>query len=393
MNSSSSFSSTGNLETIFPTSNLSSGQSSISIYDNSNNNSSNSFIGIVGDNDRARAFEKLLISSSFSTPIRCDSIETYRKFDPSILIVTDEISLKFEFDRTRTFLIDARRISTPLIDGSFRAFGNLSNSEIEKGTNRIAVAIESNSPETLSEFIVKLRRFPRGILRLDSFSYENLRRKPFENSILPLILSLIFVVFYSIVSIFEYKNEFFHSRLVYRQISSVSAATSLTLFAVRLLAEPIDEFVQLIHWTFFQRRNEILKFWLNSRLFLVVFSFVFAYFHLIFLLFSRLDSNSILFLVAFLLGLFSLIGLTIVFVVNFPSISERLVSFEFVFLNSFLSLVVLFLSFLHVFLHWALVSDMFNVKFVSMICPLIFFVFRSMIFVLISPIIKFLSRK
>ena len=227
-------------------------------------------IGILGGNHRAEVFEKRVISSGYSKPILCDvnwkeklnyvSLETFQEFSPNIILVTEEFPLNlresFYENSCQALIIDAREIlsneQNSLIYGSYRAFGNLSNWEIEHGTDRVPVAIESTSPVTLVQFIDQLKCFSRGTTRLDCYTYTHLPSKAFENCLFPCVSSLILLGIYSILSMIEYKNEMYHARLIYRQASSVTGSTSMTLLALLLLVRPIREFFELIHLTLFK---------------------------------------------------------------------------------------------------------------------------------------------
>ena len=169
----------------------------ISIYDNSMETKENPlvpFIGILGGNARARAFEKRILASGYSNPILCDehwkekpnyvSWETFEKFAPTIILVTARLPFRFEEALTRfrspMLLIDARETSDEKnspITGAFRAFANLSNWEIEHGTHRVAVAIDAHSPDVLLEFIAELRCFPRGLHSPRTVSLRTFTRK------------------------------------------------------------------------------------------------------------------------------------------------------------------------------------------------------------------------
>ena len=131
-----------------------------------------------------------------------------------------------------------------------------------------------------------------------------------------------------------------------------------------------------------------LEKWLKCRRYLGWYSFVFACLHLLFLFFSRIDSNLTLFIVAFILGLITFLCLAIFSSIHLPWISERLHWKEYHLFTSYLGVICLILSFLHVFFHWTLISDMWNVKFFAMILPLIVLITRLTIYGMVYPTLK-----
>lgn len=135
-----------------------------------------------------------------------------------------------------------------------------------------------------------------------------------------------------------------------------------------------------------------LEEWLECRGYFAWYSFSFACLHLLFLFFSRIDSNLTLFIVAFILGMISFICLTIVASVHLPWISERLLWKEYHLFSSSLGVIGLILSFLHVFLHWTMISETWNLKFFSMILPLLVLILRFIIYGLIHPSLKLIHR-
>ncbi|CAF4587344.1 unnamed protein product, partial [Rotaria sp. Silwood1] len=197
-------------------------ESLISVYDNSNdgeqqlkqqiNQNSLPLIGILGHNQRSQAFFKRLLLSNFPKPILYDrnideidlneksnyvSYETFCKQSPSIILITDNQINNIEdilndSNNKQQLIIDARELISkyfsknsshlliPIIK-SYRAFGNLSNWEIENGTQRIGVAIEQGSPLNLIKFIHDLKCFSRGIYFLDQYSYNSEQIKSFHN--------------------------------------------------------------------------------------------------------------------------------------------------------------------------------------------------------------------
>ncbi|CAF4408061.1 unnamed protein product, partial [Adineta steineri] len=172
----------------------------VSVYDNSNdgeqqqqqqqqqqqiNQNSLPLVGILGRNQRSQAFTKRLLLSGFPKPILCDinsnevdlneksnyvSYETFYQRSPSIILITDNLINNFDHllnHNKQQILIDARelifkynsRVSSPMllpIPETYRAFGNLSNWEIEHGTDRVPVAVEQLSPIILIKFISQL---------------------------------------------------------------------------------------------------------------------------------------------------------------------------------------------------------------------------------------------
>jgi hypothetical protein len=239
-------------------------KSLISIYDNNPQQQSHLLVGIIGRNPRSQVFTKRLLLSGFPKPILYDinsteinpndssnyvSYETFDQISPTIVLLTDNLPKNFEdlfSSNNQQILIDTREIlskSLPTIPSSYRAFGNLSNWEIENGTQRIGVAIEQYSPSNLIKFIHDLNCFPRGIFVLDHYSYNNQSIKSFRNCLFPLISTIIIFSLYFIFSIIEYNH---HTLLIYRQASSITASTSITLLALVFLIRPLLELIQLV---------------------------------------------------------------------------------------------------------------------------------------------------
>ena len=229
---------------------------------------------ILGRNPRALAFNKRLLLSGFPRPILYDphSIEaetdakkgdlSYEAFDrmlASIILIADDVTIdlrSFSQHNRTPLIIDARQVvsqnhqplrSLTLIPSSYRAFGNLSNREIEHGTQRVGVAIEQSSPMNLIEFVYDLHSFPRGIYFLDSFSYTNLRMRSLHNCLLPLISALVIFLLCVLLSALEPADDVDSTRRIYRQASSVTACTGFTLLSLVFLMKPIFECVEWTH--------------------------------------------------------------------------------------------------------------------------------------------------
>ena len=135
------------------------------------------------------------------------------------------------------------------------------------------------------------------------------------------------------------------------------------------------------------KKSTFIQFWLNCRSLLVWHSFGCACLHLIFLIFSRIDSNFTLFLVGFFIGCVSWICLAILSSVYLSWISERLHWKEYRFLTSYFGPFCLLLAFLHVLFHWTFDSDVFNIKLVSMILPLVTLILRFTVYGMIRPLL------
>lgn len=241
-------------------------KSLVSVYDNNPPQEQSSryiSIGILGRNARSSAFTTRLILSGFSRPFLCDinarqidpndhsgyiSYESFYEISPSIVLITDNLSGNFEdlFPSNRQqLIIDTRESNSRDIPGAFRAFGNLSDEEILHGTQRTAVAIEQFSPSKIIKFIYDLKCFPRGILLLDHYSYQNQSNQPFRNCIVPFLSSILIGIFFTVVSLMEYKRE--SSLTILRQTSSITALTSLTLLALAFLIQPLIQFIRWIY--------------------------------------------------------------------------------------------------------------------------------------------------
>ena len=143
---------------IYDMNDLTNNKSLISIYDNSSQIDTRLSIGILGQNQRSQAFVQRLNRSGLGTPILCD-----RTFDFSslnILLITEYVH-DFNFATDQQLFIDVREIDPSQeflsIPGTYRACGNLSNREIEYGTDRTRIFIEQNSPMKLIQFISDLK--------------------------------------------------------------------------------------------------------------------------------------------------------------------------------------------------------------------------------------------
>ncbi|CAF1110353.1 unnamed protein product [Adineta steineri] len=403
-------------------------KSLISVYDNNpqqhTTNNSYSLVGIIGRNKRSEAFRKRLLLSGFPKPILCDinsmneinstnyvSYEIFYELSPSIILITDNLTTNFEdlFPQDKQQLvIDTREIfsnyfskksyvALPTIPGSYRAFGNLSNWEIENGTQRIGVAIEQHSPLNLIKFINDLNCFTHGIYFLDKYSYNNERIKVFRNCLFPLISTIIIFTLYFILSMIECNHEIYNAVLIYRQASSITASTSITLLAFLFLIRPLLEFIEFTYSKTFKIHNldknvvlnlPIIQHWLQSRRYLVWYSLSFALLHIIFLIFAKIDFDSKLLVNGFFFGIFTLILLSILSYVHFPWISERLLWNEYYLLTSYLGPFCLLIAFIHVVLHWKSNLNSSNLTFLSLILSLLVLTLRFLIYGILHPIIK-----
>jgi hypothetical protein len=418
-------------------------KSLLSVYDNNplqqSTINSYSLVGIIGRNKRSEAFTKRLLLSGFLKPILCDmnstdvdrndksnyvTYETFYELSPSIILITDDLTKSFEDlfpQNNQQLIIDTREtcskktsiLSSLSIPNSYRAFGNLSNWEIENGTQRIGIAVEQNPPLNLIKFIHDLNSFPRGIYFLDQYAYNKKQIQSFRNCLFPFISTMIICCLYFILSLIEHRNDSYSSVLIYRQASSITASTSITLLALLFLIRPTLALIEFIYSTILNQPNTNGKFlkilfplnknlfylenltliqhWLKSRRYLSWYSLSFALLHIIFLIFSKIDFNSKLYIYAFLFGVLTLIFLSILSFVHFPWISERLLWNEYHFLTAYFGPCCLLIGFIHVFLHWQFQSDLFNLKFVSMILPLVVIILRFIIYGIIQPIKKHMN--
>ncbi|CAF3596754.1 unnamed protein product [Rotaria sordida] len=421
-------------------------QSLISVYDNSNdgeqqlkqqiNQNSLPLIGIIGRNRRSQAFMKRFLLSGFPKPILYDrnsieidsneksnyvSYETFCKQSPSIILITDnQINNIEDFfnENKQQLIIDARELinkyfskkSSHLlisIPNSYRAFGNLSNWEIENGTQRVGVAVEQGSPLNLIKFIHDLNCFSNGIYFLDQYSYNYEQIKSFRNCLFPFVSTIIIFSICFILSMFEYKNNqnYYYSNLSFSQASSITASTSVTLLSLLFFIRPILELIDFIYLFILKKQNRtnvvphltFVQRWLQSRRYLAWYSLIFAFLHLIFLLFSKNDFNQRLLFLPIFFGLFTLILLCILSFVYFPWISERLLWREYHLLTAYLGPFCLLIAFIHVYISWkhddyyAQRKYLFNLKFLSMFLPLIVLLLSFIIYGIIHPIIKLIQ--
>ena len=185
--------------------------------------------------------------------------EKFYQLSPTIILITDNLTKNFDDfipHHKQQLLIDARQIDfsnncslslSSSIPGSYRAFGNLSNWEIENGTQRIGVAIEQDSPLDLIKFIYDLNCFSRGILLLNEYSYNNQQITLFRNCLFPLISTTIIFSFCLLLSMIEHKYDTYNNSLIFRQASSITASTSITILAFLFLIRPILELVDFMH--------------------------------------------------------------------------------------------------------------------------------------------------
>ncbi|CAF3420244.1 unnamed protein product [Rotaria sp. Silwood1] len=407
-------------------------KSLMSIYDNNLQQSTTNFhplVGIIGRSKRSQAFTKRLLLSGFPKPILCDinsnendlndksnyiSYETFYQLSPTIVLITDDLTTNFDdlFPQDKSqLIIDARKIyikyfskknshSLLSIPGSYRAFGNLSNWEIENGTKRIGVAIEQFPPLNLVKFIYDLNCFSRGIFFLDQYSYNYEQIKTFRHCLFPLILTIVIFSLCFIFTMIEHNHDSLTTVLIYRQASSITASTSIIILALLFLIRPVFELIEFLYLTLLKRQNihenvisklTFIQCWLQTKHYLVWYSLAFALLHMIFLIFSKIDVNSKLFMYGFFFGIFTLILLFILSYVHFPWISERLSWNEYHFLISYLGSFCLLIAFIHVFLHWKIDSYSFNLKFLSMILLFNVLVLRVIIYGIIHPILKLIQ--
>ena len=380
--------------------NITKKKSLVSVYDNSTdgeqqqqiNENTLPLIAILGRNQRSKAFTKRLVLSGFPRPILLDinSPETFYQ-SPSIIVITDNLTNNVEYlFNKQQLVIDARELTTNYlipIPESYQGFGNLSNWEIENGTERVCVAIEQSSPLSLIKFIHNLNCFPRGITFLDQYSYNKLSRKSFQNCLFPFLSTIIIFSLCFILSIIEDKN-------IYRQASSITASTSITLLSLLYLIRPILELIEII----FKKKEEVSQLifvqrWIQSRRYLAWYSLSFAILHIIFILFASEKPNHTTFY-PILFGLFTLILLCILSFVYFPWISEYLLWNEYHLLTSYLGPFCLLIGFIHTFIHWkysyfySYQKYFFQLKFFSMILPFIVLFLRFIIDGIIHPIMK-----
>ena len=150
--------------------------------------------------------------------------------------------------------------------------------------------------------------------------------------------------------------------------------------------------IDLVSFVFILENIKFIQHWLQSRCYLTWYSLSFALLHLIFLILTKYDFNSTTSSFAVFFGLLALILLFILSLVHFPWISERLQWSEYHFLTSYLGPFSLLLAFIHLYFYWNLQSDVFTLKFLSMILPLIVLILRLIIYGIIYPIRWFRNR-
>ena len=272
-------------------------KSLVSVYDNSNdgeqpltkqstNQRSLPLVGILGRNPRSQAFEKRLLLSGFPKPILCDintfdsnsngstnyvAHEIFFQLSPTIILLTDNVTTRnveqLLHSDQQHLLVDVREMShryfsgnapncpSP-ISGTYRAFGNLSNWEIENGTQRVGVTIEQNAPLNLVKLIRDLNCFPRGVDFVDQYSYASRQIKSFRYCLFPFVATLIVFSLCWICSIIEYR---YHSQWIYRQASSITGSASLTLLALLFLIRPVLESLDLLYSFILKRRKSKRK--------------------------------------------------------------------------------------------------------------------------------------
>ncbi|CAF0855155.1 unnamed protein product [Rotaria sordida] len=407
-------------------------KSLMSIYDNNLQQPITDFpplVGIIGRSQRSQAFTKRLLLSGFPKPILCDinsnendlndksnyvSYERFYQLSPTIVLITDDLTRNFDdlFPQDKSqLIIDARKIyikyfskknsySLLSIPGSYRAFGNLSNWEIENGTKRIGVAIEQFPPLNLVKFIYDLNCFSRGIFFLDQYSYNYQQIKSFRHCLFPFISTTIIFSLCVIFSMIQHNHDIINTVLIYRQASSITASTSIMLLALLFLIRPVFDLIEFIYLVLLKRQNihenvisklTCIQYCLQSKHYLVWYSLSFALLHILFLIFSKINFNSNLFIYGFFFGIFTLILLFILSYIHFPWISEYLSWNEYHFLISYLGSFCLLIASIHVFLHWKFDSYLFNLKFLSIILLFIVLILRFIIYGIIHPILKLIQ--
>jgi len=203
----------------------------------------------------------------------------------------------------------------------------------------------------------------------------------------------------------EYRNNYknyHYNDVLYRQASSITAATSLTLFSLLFLIRPLIELIEFILQKLHKKEEKLsfrwkfLQNWLESRRYLSWYSLSFAFLHFIFLIISKNDLNRKILFYPTLFGIITLIILCILSFVYFPWISERLLWHEYHLLTSYLGPFGLLIAFIHVFVHWKhdyyyyYTSDkcLFQLKFISMFLPFIVLLLRLILYGLMNPINK-----
>ncbi len=342
------------------------------------------------------------------------SSETFLHQSPSIILITENFTQNFEYFfnlNKQQLIVDVREIkfsnqsshSLLLIPECYQAFGNLSNWEIENGTQRVAVAIEQSSPINLIKFIHQLNCYSRGIYFLDQYTYNNEQIKSFRHCLFPFISTIVIFTLCFILSLIEYRNTYY-SRIdsLYRQASSITGTTSLTLLSLLFLIRPLVESIEYLSIKFNKKRIfwEFLQRWLQSRRYFAWYSLAFACLHILFYLISKNDFNQKLFFLPGFFGVITLIILTILSFVYFPWISERLLWREYRLLTSYFGPFGLLIAFIHVFIHWKYYyyyhtneKQLFTLKFLSMFLPFIVLIVRIMIYGIIYPIKRLIHTR
>lgn len=345
---------------IYDMNDLTNNKSLISIYDNSSQIDTRLSIGILGQNQRSQAFVQRLNRSGLGTPILCD-----RTFDFSslnILLITEYVH-DFNFATDQQLFIDVREIDPSQeflsIPGTYRACGNLSNREIEYGTDRTRIFIEQNSPMKLIQFISDLKCSSRGVIQLDFYTYKTHQIKSFHVCLLSFIVSLIFFILFLCISLFRQQKI-----SIYRRTSSIMALTSIHLLALVYFIRPM---IELTEWILSKHRENypwLLK-CLQSRRYLCWYSLMFACLHIVFLIFSRIIFD----FTRVSIGLLSLLCLLTISIVYFPQISESLLWKHYHYLVSYFGTLTLFICIIH----------QQNLRLLTLVFPVFVLMFRLII--------------
>ena len=416
-------------------------KSLISIYDNSNDGEQQNqqkqqqqinlhslpLVGILGRNQRAHVFAKRLLTSGFPKPIQCDinsnqfdldeksnyvSYETFLHQSPSIILITENLEQLFNLDKHQQLIIDVREVKSPhillSISDCYQAFGNLSDWEIENGAERTGVAVVQSSPRKLLDFIHQFNCFSRGISLVDSWRYNQNEMKSFRQCTFPFITMMIVFSLCFIFSMFEYRKYHSHDAfndLLFRQASSITAGTSLTLLSLLFFIRPLIETMKFISKKFLNNRPiqwKFLQLWLQSRRHFAWYSMTFALLHVLFLVLIKTPLHGRLFFLPTFFGLLCLSVLVTLTFVYFPWLSERLLWREYYFLTSYLGPFGLLMGFIHVLIHWKYdyhylsqinQRTLFTLKFLSMILPLLVLVLRLIIYGIVYPINQLIDHR
>lgn len=323
---------------IYDMNDLINNKSLISIYDNNSLSDARFSIGILGQNQRSQAFVQRLIRSGFSMPIICE--KTFDFSSLNILLITEYFN-DLNFSNDQQLSIDVREIDSSqellTIPGTYRACGNLSNREIEYGTDRTRIFIEKDSPAKVIQFISNLKCSSRGLVQLDSITYNTYQIKSFELYFLSLIVALIFFIFFLLISFVR------QSKIsIYRQTSSIMALTSIHLLAFVYAIRPT---IELFEWIFSKHRENyswLLK-CLQSRFYLCWYSLIFAFLHIIILIFSRFKFD--FFTISF--GLLSFICLLLISIIYLPLISEYFLWKHYHYFTSYFGTFTLIICLIH----------------------------------------------